>query len=63
MKSLPSENIHPLSHYREDERQINKYFLILLLSFMVYLTFEMNDIFLEGVLAKEATTPSCCSLH
>lgn len=30
---------------------------------MVYLTFEMNDIFLEGVLAKEATTPSCCSLH
>lgn len=36
--------IHPLAHCREDERKLNKCFLILLLYFMVYLTFEMNDI-------------------
>lgn len=50
-------------HYKEDERKLNKYFLMLLLYFMVYLTFEMNDTSFQGILAKAATTPSCCTLH
>lgn len=56
-------DIHPLSHCEEDESKLNKYFLMLLLYFMVYLTFEMNDISFQGILAKATTTPSCCTLH
>lgn len=51
-----------LSHCWEDERKLQKYVLILLLC-LVYLTFEMNTIYFQGILAKLTRTPSCCILH